>query len=115
LESNDLARLIVDLIADKKGEDIVLMDLQQVTMIADYFVIGNASSDRLINAIVDHLRDEVKLQTERVPLRVEGRGDCGWVLMDYGDVMVHLFSPELRSYYDLEELWADANILVKMQ
>ncbi len=115
MESNDLARLIVDLIADKKGEDIVLMDLQQVSLIADYFVIGNASSERLLNAIADSVREEVKKQSERFPLRVEGRGDCGWVLMDYGDVLVHLFSPEVRSYYDLEGLWAEAPILVKMQ
>ena len=115
MEANELSRLIMDLIADKKGEDIVLMDLQQVSLIADYFVIGNASSERLINAIADHLREEVENQSQRAPLHIEGRGDCGWVLMDYGDVLVHLFSPEVRSYYDLEGLWADAPILVKMQ
>ena len=115
MESNELARLIVNLITDKKGENIVLMDLHEVSLIADYFVIGSASNERLLNAIVDNIRDEIKTQSGVYPLRIEGRGDSGWVLMDYGDVVVHLFSPEVRSYYDLEGLWADANVLVKVQ
>ena len=115
LETIDLARVIVDLIADRKGEDIVLMDLRTTSVIADFFVIGSANSDRQINAVVEHIRDEVKKQSARLPLRVEGRGENGWVLMDYGDVIVHVFSPQLRSYYDLEGLWRDADVLVRMQ
>ena len=115
MESIDLARLIVDLITDKKGENIVLMDLREVSLIADYFVIGSANNERLLNAIVEHLREEIKNQTGAYPLRIEGRGDSGWVLMDYSDVVVHIFAPEVRSYYDLEGLWADANVLVKVQ
>jgi ribosome-associated protein len=115
LETVELARLVVDLIADRKGEDIVLMDLHRVTLIADYFVIGSANSDRQINAITDHIREEVKKQGQLLPLRTEGRGENGWVLMDYGGVIVHIFSPQTRSYYDLEELWREANVLVRMQ
>ena len=115
LESITLARLIVDLITDKKGEDIVLMDLRDVSLIADYFIIASAGSDRQLNALVDNIRDEVKKQHQTYPLRVEGRGEDGWILMDYSDVVVHLFSPELRTYYDLEGLWRDANVLVHVQ
>ena len=115
LESITLARLIVDLITDKKGEDIVLMDLRDVSLIADYFIIASAGSDRQLNALVDNIRDEVKKQQQTYPLRVEGRGEDGWILMDYSDVVVHLFSPELRTYYDLEGLWRDANVLVHVQ
>ena len=115
LESITLARLIVDMITDKKGENIVLMDLREVSLIADYFVIGSAPSERQLNAISEYIRDEVKDQSETYPVRIEGRGNSGWVLMDYGDVVVHLFDPELRSYYDLEGLWRDANVLVKVQ
>lgn len=115
MESNDLARMIVDLITDKKGENIVLMDLHEVSLIADYFVIGSANNERLLNAIVENLRDEVKQRTGVYPLRIEGRGESGWVLMDYGAIVVHMFAPEVRSYYDLEGLWADANVLVKVQ
>lgn len=114
-EAIELARLIVDLIEDRKGEDIVLMDLRKVSIIADYFVIGSANSDRQINAITEHIREKVKEQRSVRPLRIEGRGENGWVLMDYGEVIVHLFSPQMRSYYDLEGLWHEASILVRMQ
>ncbi len=110
-----MAHLIVDLITDKKGENIVLMDLRDVSLITDYFVIASASNERLLNAITEHVRDEIKKRSELYPLRVEGRGDSGWVLMDYGDVVVHLFDPEVRTYYDLESLWRDANVLVRVQ
>src|SRR3954452_11234173 len=95
LESILLARLVVDLITDKKGEDTVLMDLRDVSLIADYFVIASASNERLLNAISDNVRDEIRKQQSIYPLRTEGRGQDGWILMDYGDVVVHLFSPEL--------------------
>ncbi len=115
IEPLDLARRVVDLIVDKKGENVVLMDLRQVSLIADYFVIGSASSDRQLNAITEHIRDELRKQRRLYPLRIEGRGENGWVLIDYGDVVVHLFAPELRSYYDLEGLWRDANVVVRVQ
>ena len=92
-----------------------MMDLHDVSLIADYFIIASASSDRQLNAITDHIRDEVKNKEQAYPMRVEGRGDSGRVLMDYGDVVIHLFSPELRSYYDLEGLWRDANVVVHVQ
>lgn len=103
---------MVDLITDKKGEDIVLMDLRQVSLIADYFVIASASNERLLNAITEHVRDELKKQDQLYPRRIEGRGEHGWVLMDYSDIVIHLFAPDVRSYYDLEGLWRDANVLV---
>lgn len=115
IEPLDVARRVVDFIVDKKGENVVLMDLRQVSLIADYFVIGSASSDRQLNAITEHIRDELRQQRRLYPLRIEGRGENGWILIDYGDVVVHLFAPELRSYYDLEGLWRDANVVVRVQ
>ncbi|MBO9310502.1 MAG: ribosome silencing factor [Chloroflexi bacterium] len=115
LETVEIARLIVDLIADRKGEDIVLLDLRKVSVITDYFVIASASSDRQLNAITEHVRDELKRNHQTVPLHIEGRGEDGWVLMDYGDVIVHLFSPAARAYYDLEGLWREGNVLLRMQ
>ena len=115
LETIEIARLIVDFIADRKGEDIVLLDLRKVSVITDYFVIASASSDRQLNAITDHVRDELKRNYQTVPLHVEGRGEDGWVLMDYGDVIVHLFSPAARAYYDLVGLWREGNVLLRMQ
>jgi ribosome-associated protein len=91
------------------------MDLHEVSLIADYFVIADASNERLLNAITDHVRDELKKQDQSYPARVEGRGDSGWILMDYGDIVVHLFASDVRRYYDLEGLWRDANVLVRVQ
>jgi ribosome silencing factor RsfS/YbeB/iojap len=91
------------------------MDLREVSLIADYFVIANASNERLLNAIAEHIRDELKERHRLYPLRVEGRGDSGWVLMDYGNIVIHLFDPDVRSYYDLEGLWRDASVLVHVQ
>ncbi len=105
----------MDLISDKKGEKIVLTDLREVSLIADYFVICEANSDRQINAIVDNIRVEVKKDFDLLPYHVEGMGDAGWVLMDYSSVLVHVFNPDLRAYYDLEGLWVTAPVLVRMQ
>ncbi|MFQ3534449.1 MAG: ribosome silencing factor [Aggregatilineales bacterium] len=115
LETVEVARLIVDLIADRKGENIVLLDLRKVSIITDFFVIASASSDRQLNAIAEHVRDELKQTQAAAPLRVEGRGESGWILMDYGDVIVHLFSPSARTYYDLEGLWREGSVLLRMQ
>jgi ribosome-associated protein len=91
------------------------MDLRHVSVMADYFVIGSGNSDRQINAITDRIREEVKAQTAQLPIRVEGRGENGWVLMDYGAVIVHIFNPQTRAYYDLEGLWHEASILLRVQ
>lgn len=101
--------------ADKKGENILLTDLRDVSLLTDYFIICDAPSDRQMNAIVENIRDEVKKMYSLLPWRVEGRGEDGWVLMDYGDVVVHVFDPDVRRYYDLESLWREAPVLVRMQ
>lgn len=81
---------------------------------ADYFVIGSALSRRQTRAVVNGIIDEVKDELGIKPWRVEGEADSGWVLMDYGDVVVHLFAPEAREYYDLEGFWKDARVIVRM-
>jgi ribosome-associated protein len=101
-------------IADKLGEDILLLDIRDVSILADYFVIGSAISRRQTKAIVNGIIDEVRDEFDVKPWRVEGEPDSGWVLMDYGDVVVHLFAPEAREYYDLEGFWEDAQVVVRM-
>lgn len=115
LEPVELARLIADLASDKKAENIVLMDMRQVSPVTDYFVILSATSARQLNAIVDHIGDETKQQHQIRPWHVEGEADNGWMLMDYGDVVVHCFMPEKRFFYDLEGLWREAPVLVRIQ
>lgn len=115
LEPIELARLIVDLATDKKGEDIVLMDMRQVSPITDFFIIVSADSVRQLKAIIEHVGDETKRMHDIRPWRSEGLADNGWVLIDYGDVVVHGFLPERRAYYDLESLWREAPVMVRIQ
>jgi ribosome-associated protein len=114
LEPDELARLIVDLISDKKGADIMMLDTRAVSFIADYFVIATGESDRQIKAIGDEIQKQLK-KHKILPLGVEGKPDSGWVLLDYNGVIVHLFSPALRDFYQLEELWERAPIVVRMR
>lgn len=105
----------MDQIADKKGEDIVLLDVRERTLIADYFVICSGTSERQLKAIVEGVTENVKKEF-RLPARyVEGEPNGGWVLIDYGDVIVHIFAPERRAFYDLEGFWYEAVVLLKMQ
>jgi ribosome-associated protein len=115
LDTVTFAREIADWIADKKGENILISELRPITTIADYFVICEAGSDRQLNAIQENIRENAKIAYDLLPLRVEGTGQSGWILMDYGSVVVHIFHPDRRHYYDLETLWKEATILLRMQ
>lgn len=114
LEELELARRIVEVIADKMGEDVLLLDIREISILADYFVIGSATSERQAKAIVDGIKQEAKEAFDVRPLHVDGEAATGWILMDYGGVVVHLFTPEVRSYYDLEGLWRDGRVVVRM-
>ena len=105
----------MEAIAEKKGEDVLLLDIRSLSPFTDYFVIGSGTSDRQLRALVEGLQDVMRSQHKRRPLSVEGRAESGWVLMDYGDVIVHLFSPDKRAYYNLEGLWHDGKTVVRIQ
>lgn len=109
------ARAIVDTISDIKGEDILLIDLREITLISDYFIICTGNSDRQLKAIVEHINNDMREKFGRKVWRIEGNATGGWVLMDYGDIVIHAFTPEQREYYDLEDLWRDGKILLHMQ
>lgn len=97
------------------AENILLLDISKAgSPFADYFVIATASSDRQSQALVDAMQDELRPQKIR-PLHIEGERDSGWQLIDYGDVIVHIFSPEQRAFYRLEDLWHEAHVVVRMQ
>ncbi|MBM2810153.1 MAG: rsfS [Chloroflexi bacterium] len=115
LEALDLAKKIVELASDKQASDIVMLDLRQISMLADFFVICSASSERQLTALQDGIVDEIRNDAHRRPARREGRSSSGWVLLDYGDVVVHLFSPAERDYYGLEELWSEASPMIRVQ
>jgi len=108
-----LAHRIVELASDKKGEDIVLLRTAEVTSMADYFVICSGRSERQVHALGQAIVDELRKEGIR-PLGTEGRGSARWVLLDYGSVIVHVFSPEERDFYRLEELWSNAPQVVRV-
>ena len=94
---------------DKKAEDIVILDVRKVTSVTDHVIICTSKSTPQTKAIVDHLRHELK-SLDVQPLHVEGYEKLNWVLMDYVNVVVHIFLPDYRDFYDLERLWGDAEI-----
>ncbi len=111
-----LAQDIVDCAADRNATDIMLLDIQRTSVVADYFVICSGNSDRQLKALVGAIVDGIREKWREKPLRTEGMagGGSGWLLLDYGSVVVHLFSPEARDYYRLERLWAEATTLLHM-
>ena len=109
LGSKQLAYKIADLALDKKAKQIIVMDLDGKTGISDFFVLMSGDSDTQIKAIADHIVRELKRQEIRVYHR-EGYNSLQWVLLDYVDVVVHIFKPETREFYGLERLWGDAKI-----
>jgi len=113
LESVDLAKTIVDLAVAKLAEDVLLLDIRPVSTIADYFVICSGATERQIRAIGEDIRAKLKEAGVR-PLHSEGAASSGWVLVDYGSVIVHIFLPQTRDYYSLEQLWRSARTVVRI-
>ena len=114
-ESLALGRKIVDILVDKMGEDILLLDIGELTTVAECFVICSGSSERQLGALVESVRVTLKHEMSRMPLRIEGKSSSGWILIDYGGVVVHVFTPEMRVFYDLEGLWRDGRVLVRLK
>lgn len=111
----ELARDIVSVLDEKKGEDILLLDLMGICSFADYFILATAPSKRTIRALRDDVQIGMKKNRQLMAGSVEGEPESGWVLMDYGDVIVHIFSQEMRDFYRLEDLWGEGRILLHVQ
>lgn len=108
--AKDKAALAVKAIEDKKGEAVKVIDISAISVIADYFVICNGNSLPQVDAITDNVLDSL-LKEKISPKRIEGRNGSGWVLLDYGDVVVHIFNKEERLFYDLERIWRDGKYI----
>jgi ribosome-associated protein len=113
-ESLDLARRIVELAEDKKAADIVLLDLGGLTTLADAFVICSGGSERQISAIADGIVEGLRAEKVR-PFGREGTAESHWVLVDFGSVIVHVFTPPERDYYQLERHWSNARVVLRVQ
>jgi ribosome-associated protein len=112
--SLDIARRIVELAEDKKAADIVLLDLTGLTTLADYFVIASGGSDRQLDAIADGIVSGLRDEKIR-PFGREGTPASHWVLIDYGSVIVHVFTPPERDFYQLERHWAEGKTVLRVQ
>ena len=110
-----LARLAVAAAADKKAENLLLLDLRTLSTVADYFVICSGGSERQLRAIADGIDEALGKSHQLSPKSITGTAGGGWVLMDYTDVIVHIFLPSQRAYYNLEALWQKAPVLLRMQ
>ncbi|HEV8634755.1 MAG TPA: ribosome silencing factor [Chloroflexota bacterium] len=110
----DLAQRIVDVASDRQAQDVVLLDISQIASFADYFVICSGTSERQLKAIVDNVTETLEREGFHA-VHTEGAPSSGWVLIDYGSVIVHVFAPEERDYYRLERLWGEAPTIVRVQ
>ena len=109
--TEDLLSNIIKGIFEKKGLNVLEIDLRKLeTRITDYFVICHASSTTQVSAICDSVEDTVRIGTGEKPIHIEGLDNCFWALLDYGNVIVHIFLEEYRNFYSLESLWGDAVI-----
>jgi len=109
-----LARSLVRALEERKAEEIVLLDVQGCCPFADFFVLCSGSSERMLRALTETVV-EAAHKEYKMPARLEGRPESGWVLIDLGTVIAHIFTPQRREYYDLEELWKDGKVIVRIQ
>ena len=105
-----LLRLVETSLDDDKAEDVVVIDLAGKTEIADYLVVATGASHRQVGAMADHLRENIKAAGLNNPA-MEGAPQCDWVLIDAGDIIIHLFRPEVRAFYGLEKIWTTPDVM----
>jgi len=110
LKSRDLAVKAAEAALKKKALDVTILDLSGLTVIADYFVICSGESTTQVKAVAAFIEEELAKKRKK-PLGVEGASYSHWILLDYGDVVIHVFEKETRAYYNLEKLWMDAKII----
>jgi ribosome-associated protein len=106
--SRETALLAAEAADDKKASNILILDLRGLTYIADYFMICSGNNPAQVGAVSDWIEESLARTGERVSHHIEGQTEASWVLMDYGDMVVHIFDEEARVYYNLEKLWGDA-------
>lgn len=112
--SRELANLAAKLLSEKKGNDIIMLDISHLTVIADYFVIASAKSSTQVKAMGEHVEEKLS-EMGLEPVRREGFADARWIILDYGNVVVHVFNDDMRMFYCLERLWEDGNNLTRYE
>ena len=111
--TEEVIKQIIEGVQEKKGKEIVVVDMLELgNSICDYFVICQGNSPTQVSAIADSIADMVRENCGRKPYAIDGLRNAQWVAMDYGDILVHVFLPDVRKFYDIEHLWADAKLTV---
>ena len=106
MDSKEMAKLAISALEDKKAEDIALIDISEVSVLADYFLIASGTNRSQIQAMIDNVEEQLGKKGCN-PKQIEGYESANWILMDYGDIIVHVFDSENRLFYDLERIWRD--------
>ena len=109
-QSKEMVTLAIQALADKKGEDIRIIDIREVSVLADYFIIASGANAKQVQAMTDNV-EEVLGRAGHSPKQIEGYQSVNWILMDYRDIIVHVFCKEDRLFYDLERIWRDGKIM----
>lgn len=112
MTSKEYATLVIEAMEEKKAEDIRIIDIESVSSIADYFIIANGNNVSQVHAISDFIEEKLG-KNGLEPKQIEGYQNANWVLMDYGDIIIHIFDKENRLFYDLERIWKDGKIMSK--
>jgi len=112
--SKEMVKLAYEALDEKKGEDIQIIEIKDISTIADYFIIANGSNSLQVDALVKSVIDKLAMHGYE-PKRIEGVRSASWILLDYGDLVVHVFSKEDRLFYNLERIWRDGKIVSKEQ
>ena len=106
-QTNEMVKLAITALEDKKGEDIRVIDIHEVSVLADYFLIASGSNGNQVQAMADNVEETLGRKLELSPKQIEGYSSANWVLMDYRDVVIHIFDQENRRFYDLARIWRD--------
>lgn len=114
LSQRDIAHLVVDTLVDHLAEDTVLLDISKQSILADYFVITNGANERQVRALAEHVIEELDKVGVK-PVRAEGMRDGRWVAIDFNGVLVHIFTPNERRFYNLDELWSSGTTVARLQ
>lgn len=110
MDSTKLAKLVCAALEEKKAEDVKVIDISEISVMADYFIVADGSNQNQLLAMKDAV-DEAMHKEGVAPKQIEGNNQSTWILMDYGDIIIHLFSKEDRLFYDLERIWRDGKIM----
>ena len=113
-QSKEMARIAWQALSDKKGEDIKIIDITGVSVLADYFIIASGNSESQISALVDNVEEELHKAGYHLK-QSEGSSGASWILLDFGDIIVHVFDKENRLFYDLERIWKDGKDIAPEQ